>query len=779
MGRSTASRRVSEFVGVALFAAALIWIIALASYDPNDPVWFFSTGAPGATVNNFAGRVGAFLGELSFQLFGYASYIIPAVLVIIGWNYFWCRSLDAAGTKALGASLLVGCFGALMSLVFGSLEVSGKSFRAGGYAGDWVARLLSDYLNRTGSVIVILTLILLAIIVSTQFSFGRLFAALSETTAAGGGRALESFREWREERRREQQRREVIAKHTRKGAPAPQVRTVASGLGQRRGQTRRHRSRDSEEAGSGVPKPPAAGPRSFAPSKPPKVNLPAPPLPLSDPEPTAKAPAERRKGEYVLPPAALLDAPKTVGKIDERELMDGARQLEEKCREFSVEGAVTQIHPGPVVTTFEFKPDAGVKIAKITSLAEDLCLAMQAESVLIDRIPGKSTVGIQIPNTTREQISLRELLESELYRRSPSKLTLALGKTIHGEPYVADLATMPHLLIAGSTGTGKSVGINSMLTSILYRATPDDVRLIMIDPKRLELGMYEDIPHLLTPVVVDPKQAANALRWAVHEMEERYKTLAAEGVRNIEQYNRNIQQALTEKHTPEGGEQPRPLPFIVVVIDELADLMMVASNEVEQSIARLAQMARAVGIHLILATQRPSVDVITGLIKANMPTRISFRVSSKVDSRTILDGNGAEQLLGRGDMLMLPPASSRLIRLHGPYISEQESARLASYLRKQGKPTYDETITAEEKTGTDGIDMEKDDLYDEAARIVVQSGQASISYLQRRLRVGFSRAARLVDMMEMEGLVSPADGAKAREVLVDKQYFDEVDAQLR
>jgi S-DNA-T family DNA segregation ATPase FtsK/SpoIIIE len=481
----------------------------------------------------------------------------------------------------------------------------------------------------------------------------------------------------------------------------------------------------------------------------------------------------------VLPPTALLDAAKTVRKIDERELMDGARLLEEKCREFSVEGAVTQIHPGPVVTTFEYKPDAGVKIAKITSLAEDLCLAMQAESVLIDRIPGKSTVGIQIPNAARDTISLRELLESEVYRRSVSKLTLALGKTIHGEPYVADLATMPHLLIAGSTGTGKSVGINSMLTSILYRATPDDVRLIMIDPKRLELGMYEDIPHLLTPVVVDPKQAANALRWAVREMEERYKTLAAEGVRNIEQYNRNIQQAISDKRTPPAGEERRPLPFIVVVIDELADLMMVASNEVEQSIARLAQMARAVGIHLILATQRPSVDVITGLIKANMPTRISFRVSSKVDSRTILDGNGAEQLLGRGDMLMLPPASSRFIRLHGPYISEQESARLASYLRKQGKPTYDETITAEDKSGPEGVEMEKDDLYDEAARIVVQSGQASISYLQRRLRVGFSRAARLVDMMEMEGLVSPAAGGKPREVLVDKGYFEEVDAQLR
>jgi S-DNA-T family DNA segregation ATPase FtsK/SpoIIIE len=484
---------------------------------------------------------------------------------------------------------------------------------------------------------------------------------------------------------------------------------------------------------------------------------------------------------YTLPPSSLLDPPKAERKIDERELMEAARLLEEKCREFSVEGAVVQIHPGPVVTTFEFKPDAGVKYSKVTGLADDLCLAMQAESVLIERIPGKSTVGIQIPNPNREPISLRELLESDTYQRSASKLTLALGKTIHGEPFMADLATMPHLLIAGSTGTGKSVGLNSMLTSILFRATPDDVRMIMIDPKRLELGMYEEIPHLMTPVVVDPKKAANALRWAVREMEERYKTLAAFGVRNIEQYNRNVRQHIESKEIPEGmTEMPRPLPFIVVVVDELADLMMVAGNEVEESIARLAQMARAVGIHLILATQRPSVDVITGLIKANLPSRISFRVASKIDSRTILDGNGAEQLLGKGDMLLLPPASSQKVRLHGPYISEQESARLASFLRKQGKPTYDESITADEKkSGPEGIEFEKDDLYDEAARIVVESGQVSISYLQRKLRIGFSRAARLVDMMEAEGLISPATGGKPREVLVGRDYFEEVDAQLR
>jgi S-DNA-T family DNA segregation ATPase FtsK/SpoIIIE len=750
-----------------MFGVAIIWIIALVSYEPADPAWFFSTGGHVDPVN-FAGRIGAFLAELSFQLFGYASYTIPAVLIVSGWQSFWCREVDAAGTKAVGATLLFGCISAFLSLVFGSLEVAGKPFRAGGYTGDWLARALSAYLNRTGSVVLILTLIVLAIIMSTQFSFGRFFGAISAAVAGGSVRALGSFREWREDRRREKQRREVIAKHMKKGTVVPEALKKREAV--------KEEEEDEEDLARRASV--VGGARSFVPPKPPRVSVPAPPLPLSDPEP-GKAPAERRKGEYALPPLALLDAPKTERKIDERELMDSARLLEEKCREFSVEGSVVQIHPGPVVTTFEFKPDAGVKYAKITNLSDDLCLAMQAESVLIDRIPGKSTVGIQIPNHNREQISLREMLESEAYRRSTSKLTLALGKTIHGEPYMADLAMMPHLLIAGSTGAGKSVGINGMLTSILYRSTPDDVRMIMIDPKRLELGMYDDIPHLMTPVVVDPKQAANALRWAVREMEERYKTLAAEGVRNIEQYNRNVHQAIAERRASQDEEAPKTLPFIVVVIDELADLMMVASNEVEESIARLAQMARAVGIHLILATQRPSVDVITGLIKANLPARISFRCSSKIDSRTILDGNGAEQLLGKGDMLFVPPASSRFIRLHGPYISEQESARLASFLRKQGKPVYDTSITAEQKTAADAIEMDKDDLYDEAARIIVQSGQPSISYLQRRLRIGFSRAARLVDMMEMEGLVSPASAGTPREVLVDKHYFDAVDQQLR
>jgi DNA segregation ATPase FtsK/SpoIIIE, S-DNA-T family len=771
---STLSRRLSELVGVGLFAIALIWLVALASYDPGDPAWFFSTGANAAPVN-FAGRVGAFLAELSFQLLGYASFLIPAAVAVVAWQYFWCRPLTAAYTKLTGAVLIFASSSAFLGITIGRVDVGSRTHRAGGYVGEWIGGLLAEYLNRTGSVILLLAVMSGAVILATQFSFGALFSLLYSGLGAGLRRAGEAARTWREERRKAKQRRDVLAKHGKKDVPEPPkapkparpeppppVRPVA-----RRDDPADVVDDDDDE-----------GPRRAAP---PVVKKPRPPAVQPLPLPEPDAPALRKPGSFTLPPLSLLDAPKAESKIDERELMDAARLLEEKCREFAVEGSVVQIHPGPVVTTFEFKPDAGVKYSKVTGLSDDLCLAMQAESVLIDRIPGKSTVGIQIPNPNREAISLRELLESDAYTRTASRLTFALGKTIHGEPFMADLATMPHLLIAGSTGTGKSVGLNSMLTSLLYRATPDDVRLIMIDPKRLELGMYEDIPHLLTPVVVDPKKAANALRWAVREMEERYKTLAAFGVRNIEQYNRNVRAMIDAKEVPKEGEAaPRPLPFIVVVVDELADLMMVAGNEVEESICRLAQMARAVGIHLILATQRPSVDVITGLIKANLPSRISFRVSSKIDSRTILDSNGAEQLLGKGDMLFLPPASSRHTRLHGPYISEQESARLASFLRKQGRPSYDETITAEDKKGgPEDVEFDRDELYDEAARTIVQSGQASISYLQRKMRIGFSRAARLVDMMEAEGLVSPATGGKAREVLVPKDYFDEVDAQLR
>ncbi len=772
MSESALARRLREFTGVALFATALLWLISLLSYSPNDPVWFFNDSA-GAETANFAGRIGAFLAVATLQLVGYAAYLAPLVVAYVGWHYFWCREIDAGYTKLVGAGLMVGCAAALLALSFDALETSARPFRAGGVLGYLVSSGLSTYLNRTGTAILLLTLLALSVILATQFSFGRGAEAIAERLRAERT-LLDRWREWREERRRERERRQIIDKHVKRAGKdkAPEIATKVTSAAEQLKAARARASADPEDAADA---PAAARPvaiRRLGPT------AGAPRLPLGDSD-TAKAPVERRKGGYVLPPATLLDAPKDHRKIDERELMNGARMLEEKSREFAVEGTVVQIHPGPVVTTYEFKPDAGVKYNRITGLADDLSLAMRAESVIIDRIPGKSTVGIQIPNPHRESITLRELLDSESYSRSTSKLTLALGKTIHGEPFVSDLATMPHLLIAGSTGAGKSVSVNAMISSILFRATPEEVRFIMIDPKRLELGMYEDIPHLLTPVVVDPKQAANALRWAVREMEERYKALAAFGVRNIDQFNRNVRVELAEKpdlKAPDGSEL-RPLPLVVVIIDELADLMMVASKEVEESITRLAQMARAVGIHLILATQRPSVDVITGLIKANFPARIAFRVASKVDSRTILDGNGAEQLLGNGDMLYLPPASSRYVRIHGPYISEQETARICSFLRKQGKPVYDTSITAEDAP-TGKMEFDKDELYDEAARIVVSTGQASISYLQRRLRIGFSRAARLIDMMEMDGVVSPATSGK-REVLVSQNYFEEVDAQLR
>jgi S-DNA-T family DNA segregation ATPase FtsK/SpoIIIE len=764
------SRRLSEFLGVVLFATALFWMIALATYDPADPVWFFNTGGQEPPAN-FAGRVGAFLAELSYQVIGFTAYLLPVVLVTLGWHSFWCRRIDALYTKVTGLVLTVGCTASFLSLAFDVGAPPARTFRTGGYIGGWLGALLSEYLNRTGSIIVILTLLFLALILTTQLSFGRLFSATGAVVAQSYARLTRSLRDWWTDRRRERERRGVLKKHLdRTGASSARTEVLAKAAPTSQERKRARARRPA--AATPTPAIKATQPESL-------------PLPLA--EPATKTPAERRQGAFTLPPLSLLDPPRERYKFDERELMDNARLLEDKCREFSVEGAVVQIHPGPVVTTFEFKPDAGVKYGKVTGLADDLCLAMQAEAVLIERLPGKSTVGIQIPNRVREQISLRQMLESTPYRQSSSKLTLALGRTIHGEPVTDDLATMPHLLIAGSTGTGKSVAMNAMLTSILYRATPAEARLILIDPKRLELGMYEDIPHLLTPVVVEPKLAANALRWAVREMEERYKRLAAEGVRNLDQYNRNIRRQLQEapkkrKARDAAGESVddtlTTLPSIILAIDELADLMMIAGNEVEESIARLAQMARAVGIHLILATQRPSVDVITGLIKANLPSRIAFRVSSKVDSRTILDANGAEQLLGRGDMLYLPPASSRLVRIHGPYISEQETARLCGFLRKQGSPAYDQAITAEEKQA-DAVAFEKDDLYDEASRLVVAAGQASISYLQRRLRIGFSRAARLVDMMEADGLVSAGTGGKAREVLVTPDYFEQVDLQLR
>jgi S-DNA-T family DNA segregation ATPase FtsK/SpoIIIE len=472
--------------------------------------------------------------------------------------------------------------------------------------------------------------------------------------------------------------------------------------------------------------------------------------------------------DYVTPPFEYLNpAPPRREQADE-ELLQIAQRVAEKCKEFNVTGQIKHICPGPVVTTYEFKPDPGVKYSRVTGLVDDLCIALEAESIRIDRLPGKPHVGIEVPNPERETIFMREVLESRQYRDSESKLTLALGKTIDGINYVADLTRMPHLLIAGATGTGKSVCLNSLVVSILYKARPDEVKFIMIDPKRLELGLYADIPHLATPIITEPKKAANALKWAVSQMEQRYKQLAQWGVRNIDGYNAEVERRNNVLDFDDEGQPWKTLPYIVIIIDELADLMMTCGADVEEAITRLAQMARAVGIHLVLATQRPSVDVITGLIKANFPSRIAFRVSQKVDSRTIIDANGAEQLLGRGDMLFLPPGTSRLLRVHGAYLDENEVAKIVAHIKTQGgAPVYDETITQseDESANGEGGSGERDELFEQALRICCEMKRASTSVLQRRLRIGYGRAAAILDGLEREGFIGQADGARPRPVL--------------
>jgi S-DNA-T family DNA segregation ATPase FtsK/SpoIIIE len=501
----------------------------------------------------------------------------------------------------------------------------------------------------------------------------------------------------------------------------------------------------------------------------------------------------RVAGTFKLPPSSLLHRPDEQQAIHEEELKHLAVVLTEKFAEFDVHGQVSQINPGPVVTTFEFKPDAGIKYSRITNLVDDLCLALRAESILIERMAGKSTVGIQVPNRDREIIWLREGIESPDFIGGRSKLVLSMGKDINGRLVTADLATMPHLLIAGSTGTGKSVAINAMIMSMLYKATPNEVRLILVDPKRLELGVYENVPHLYTPIITEPKLAANALRNAVREMERRLKVLAEKGVRNLDQYNRLFDEEGTPSLFQEGDEEEGPLPRIVIIIDELADLMMLDQGNVEESITRLAQMARAVGIHLVLATQRPSVDVITGLIKANFPARISFRVATKVDSRTILDANGAESLLGRGDMLYLPSGSARVHRLHAPLVTEKEIAAVVEFWKQQATAQYQEAFLSPPKeerdlsgetgaaaeAGGEGPEGENDPLYEDAVRLVVEFGKASTSLLQRRLRIGYGRAAHLIDLMEQDGIVGAADGPKPREVLKRPDWLGEVEQSLR
>ncbi len=778
------STRRAEVLGFVAFALGFMLLISLATFSPKDPAPFFKAGESGA-ARNFIGPAGAFLAELLIpQLFGVAALLLPLVLALVGWKLFWCRPIDAPYTKVAGILAMLLSLTALLSLTFGAVSIDGESVRAGGATGELLALALTSEFNRAGAYIVVATALFVSLILTTQFSFAAFLGVVGSKTSERWRAVRTAWAHFMETRRKEKMRREVIRKHTQKepaGDTLPRVRKVKP--------TAPEPEEDDEDDPLDLPLAPTPRqkPLPFA-FDPPvaededadeargedakSVRSPVVPRRAA----AKKAPSSPEiRGSFTLPPTSLLNEPKPIEEADTARLYEKGRVLQAKCGEFGVMGTVKEIHPGPVVTTYEFKPDAGVKYSKIVGLADDLALALEAESIRIDRVSGKGNVGIEIPNEVREVIYLREILESDTFRKAPGRLTLALGKTVNGDTHITDLATMPHLLIAGSTGTGKSVGLNCMIASILYKSTPDEVRLILIDPKRLELGVYEDIPHLLTPVVTDPKVAANVLKWAVGEMEKRIRKLASEGVRNIEQFN-NIIRAEKAQTKDEDGEDLKPLHYIVIIIDELADLMMVSSNEVEEAITRLAQMARAVGIHLILATQRPSVDVLTGLIKANFPSRISFRVAARVDSRTILDSIGAEQLLGKGDMLFLPPGSARLGRIHGAYVTEQEIARLTTCLRKLGEPTFDPTVGKPEKAQENAEALERDDLFDEAARFVLQSGQASTSGLQRRFRIGFSRAGRLIDLMEQDGIIGPQDGSKAREILVAKDYYETVDA---
>lgn len=763
----------TEALGVLFLATAILLALCLFSYDPWDPS--FNVDSRRTVPHNYIGKIGAFVADLLFQTLGTASFLVILPPVLLGWRSFAGNDNRRVVLKMLGFLSIILCIAAGLETVSFRLPYE-TNFSGGGVLGGFLSDMLQEYLNLHGAVIVLLTLLALSILLATNLSLqgiGKVAVAVPATAIGGAYRNRKMRREARKRLKIEPRSATSVTQSAAGSAAGkiplmtkPTAEPAGRPLADDRGPLPAAKAASASRSAVLLQEARSSEARSVETAK--------TAVPISSKFDIL------RLDKYLMPDVNFLEKSTDRSAINEGELMELARMLQEKSAEFDVHGNVTQIHPGPIVTTFEFKPDTGVKYSRIVSLVDDLCLAMRAESIRIDRIPGKSTVGIEVPNRTRDTILLREIIESEAFRKSKSKLTLALGKLINGDPYVTDLAKMPHLLIAGATGSGKSVGVNSMITSILYKAAPDEVKFIMIDPKRLELGMYADIPHLLTPIVTDPKRAANVLHWATSEMEGRYKRMACHGVRNIDQYNQFIRSTQRE-FAGTDDEALETIPSIVVVIDELADLMILAGKDVEESITRLAQMARAVGIHLILATQRPSVDVITGLIKANFPSRISFRVSSKIDSRTILDANGAEQLLGNGDMLFLPPGSSRLLRIHGAYISEAETQRIIEFLKSQALPKYNEKILeyCKEAREVDIEELEENDpLYADAVRIVLEMRKASTSVLQRRLKIGYGRAARLIDLMERDGIVGPPDGSKPREVLKPPDYYREVDERL-
>jgi DNA segregation ATPase FtsK/SpoIIIE, S-DNA-T family len=720
------AKRINEFKGVLVVAIGLIVLASLVSFDRND-IRFYNS-SPNYPPHNWISSFGAYLAFLLFYLFGWASLVIPALLLWMGVKFFLNEPPDLRWPRMLGILFLVVSTSSLIGLI--SLDNPTVSFARAGFFGFNIAGAISHYFGRLGGFILFITLVLLSLALVTEILISTF---LLNTCNKFQGCLLPIFRK---------REKEVSAV---KGISQPWNKQQEARVKPKATVLKNEPAEEKEE----ISRPAFNGK--------PKVRI-KEDAPVEAAEVKTKPQQPLKIGDYHLPGVDLLDSPPPLeARQIKEDLTNNARVLEETLDDFGITVKITDIERGPIITRYELEPAPGVKINRIVTLGDDIALAMKAQSVrIVAPIPGKARVGVEVPNTTSSLVYVKEIIASKEFHDSDSKLTIALGKDIAGTAVIAHLDDMPHMLIAGTTGSGKTVCVNSVILSLLMRCTPNELKFVMIDPKMVELAPFNGLPHLLCPVVTDSKKASGALNWVVNEMERRYRLLADAGARNIRAYN--------EKNSDQS------LPYIVVIIDEFADLMVVARDQVESAVTRLAQLSRAVGIHLVLATQRPSVDVITGVIKANMPARISFKVASKVDSRTVLDMNGADKLLGRGDMLFLRPQDAKLTRAQGALVTDVEIEKVVDFIKAQAAPVYDEEIVkGQQKSGISG--GEKDELYDEAVRIIIESNQASVSILQRRLRLGYTRAARIIDMMEEDGMVGPFEGSKPRRLLVDREEW--------
>jgi len=741
----------NEIIGIVLLFVTIFFIFSVISYTPSDPSFFNST--PDRSVENFGGRLGAQISAILFNLVGYSSYVLLLYMLFITGFFLINKRIKNIITKSLGYLLLLISFSCFISSVSPISKIDGIEAKSGGILGYFISRFFQSEIKQFFTVVLFIVLIFVSLILIAKLSLRKIIEFLFKISVKLAGWAklfiknqYEKYKKYRNRKRLEEKYNVDLKKKNE------EIKTWA-----KTNDTQTEVKPDKEKQKKRIARQPSKIPE--------EASLFAD---LDEDNP--------KSSKFQSPPLSYLDAPTEKSQIDFKELEAKKEELKERLNEFRIRGNIVEYTPGPVITTYEFIPDTGVKVRDVTNLSEDLALVARAQYVRIERILGKKAIGIEVPNKKREIIHLREILESSDYQQSRSPLTLGLGKSKNGEIFVSDLREMPHLIIAGATGSGKSVAIHTVLLSILYKSSPDEVKLVLIDPKRVELALYNQLPHLLTPVVVNTKLAKNALDWAVFEMEKRYKKLALLQVRSLAQFNRKLELMVqTEDENLDKLEDTEKIPYVVIVIDEFADLMMEAGKDIENNVARIAQKARAVGIHLILATQRPSTDVITGTIKNNFPSRIAMAVPSKHDSRTIIDIMGAEKLLGNGDMLFLPPKTATLVRLHCAYVSEEEILRVVNYLAKMGRPKFNtEVVKPKISEESDGTDKNLDDLFFDAAEVVINTGQASASFLQRKMSIGYARAGRLIDQLQKNGVVSQSDSKNKREILMSPDELDEL-----